>query len=52
MTITAEGIETDFQLASMQQHGCNEIQGYFFSKPLPVGALVLFMDQVALRDAA
>jgi EAL domain-containing protein (putative c-di-GMP-specific phosphodiesterase class I) len=30
----AEGVETDEQLNSLLENGCNEIQGYYFSKPL------------------
>lgn len=32
---TAEGVETDSQLAQIRAEGCTEVQGYIFSKPLP-----------------
>ena len=32
---TAEGVETQGQLAMMQKGGCDYIQGYLFSKPVP-----------------
>lgn len=34
---TAEGVETDDQLAQVRAEGCTNMQGYFFSVPLPVG---------------
>ncbi|AJD44755.1 EAL domain-containing protein [Rhizobium sp. SEMIA 4085] len=35
ITTTAEGVETTDQLDQVREHGCTEIQGYFFGKPLP-----------------
>jgi EAL domain-containing protein (putative c-di-GMP-specific phosphodiesterase class I) len=31
----AEGVETEGQLTFLREQGCNEVQGYYFSKPLP-----------------
>ena len=33
--ITAEGVEYESQLNYLQEQKCDDIQGYFFSKPLP-----------------
>ena len=35
MATTAEGVETDDQLAGLMQLGCAEVQGFLFSKPRP-----------------
>ena len=35
MTTTAEGVETQEQLDQMRAEGCSEVQGYFYSKPVP-----------------
>ncbi len=32
----AEGVETDLQLASLQNMQCDQIQGYLIAKPMPV----------------
>ena len=34
MSVLAEGIETEFQLRWLREKGCNEGQGYLFSKPV------------------
>jgi EAL domain-containing protein (putative c-di-GMP-specific phosphodiesterase class I) len=34
MTIVAEGVETAAQQDFLRSHGCDEMQGYLFSKPL------------------
>ncbi|MDJ1173075.1 two-component system response regulator [Roseofilum capinflatum] len=34
ITVTAEGVETASQLTQLSKMGCEEVQGYFLSKPL------------------
>lgn len=34
MKVLAEGIENEVQLEFMRRHDCDEIQGFFFSKPI------------------
>lgn len=35
LKVIAEGVETPEELAFMREHKCDELQGYFFSAPLP-----------------
>ena len=39
MTTTAEGVETREQLDQMRSEGCSEVQGYFFSRPVPASQI-------------
>ena len=34
MSTTAEGVETEEQLAAVREQGCDEVQGYYYSPPL------------------
>ncbi len=37
--VVAEGVETESQLSFLKSQGCQEVQGYYFSKPLDVDAM-------------
>jgi diguanylate cyclase (GGDEF)-like protein/PAS domain S-box-containing protein len=39
MRVIAEGVESPAQLAYLRRHRCDEIQGFYFSRPLPAREL-------------
>ena len=45
LNIIAEGVETEAQLALLSEQGCQEMQGYLFSKPLPPDLLTKLLHE-------
>jgi diguanylate cyclase (GGDEF)-like protein/PAS domain S-box-containing protein len=43
MQVVAEGVETEEQLQVLQALGCNEVQGYLISRPVPAGEATNFL---------
>ncbi len=48
LTVVAEGVETEEQRAFLAQQGCDAIQGYLLSRPLPAGEITAWLGS---RDA-
>lgn len=46
LQVVAEGVETDGQLEFLRRYGCPEVQGFFFSKPVPASEFEAFVREV------
>jgi EAL domain-containing protein (putative c-di-GMP-specific phosphodiesterase class I) len=47
LSVIAEGVETEEQRDCLARMGCNSIQGYLFSKPLPLEEFQLLLSGLA-----
>jgi len=45
MSVLAEGVETNEQIALLTSFGCDKFQGYYFAKPLPKDDLITFFQK-------
>lgn len=45
LNVVAEGVETRAQLHFMREHGCNEVQGYYYSPPIPADDFVAWLHK-------
>jgi len=45
LKVIAEGVETREQYEFLKEHGCEIVQGYLISRPLPVAELELFLNK-------
>ena len=43
LEVVAEGVETAEQLALLRGFGCDQVQGYLISRPLPLPELVDYL---------
>lgn len=43
LAVIAEGVETIEQFAYLKRYHCDQIQGYFYSRPLPIEALEVYL---------
>ncbi|TCS35655.1 PAS domain S-box-containing protein/diguanylate cyclase (GGDEF)-like protein [Paucimonas lemoignei] len=46
LSVIAEGVETAQQLDFLSDHGCDQMQGYYFSKPVPADQIAKLLQAV------
>ena len=45
-SVVAEGVESKDVLDQLMVMGCDEVQGYYFSKPVPADELLTVIDKI------
>jgi diguanylate cyclase (GGDEF)-like protein len=52
LTVIAEGVETEAQRSLLRNWQCDEMQGYYYSRPLPPAAAFSFFEAASSKHAA
>lgn len=52
LQVVAEGVETRAQLALLREFGCDQVQGFLISKPLPMPELIPFLAAAHTASAS
>ena len=48
MTVVAVGVETIAELSAVRESGCDEVQGYYISKPVAARLIPKWVNQRAV----
>jgi len=49
LSVVAEGVETEEQYSLLRYYACDRMQGYLFSRPMPAGSVLPYVQQIALK---
>jgi diguanylate cyclase (GGDEF)-like protein len=52
MGVVAEGVETQEQADLLREQGCDEFQGFLFSRPVPPEQFIRFLESEKLSEAS
>jgi len=52
LQVIAEGVETAAQLDFLKERACNEMQGYFFARPMPHDAIPALLQRTRAERRA
>lgn len=52
LTVTAEGVETGDQQRFLRMAGCNQLQGYLFSRPVPAEQVAALLERPEITRVA
>ena len=52
LRVVAEGVETASQELFLRNHGCDELQGFGLSRPIPAEELIMLLEQDSLHVAS